>query len=74
MKRVLSVLSAIVFLFTMALPVVASQKIAQPHRSSTAATAKSEKSPHEATSSTHKATLRHAGNSSHQTKKTQKKG
>ena len=74
MKRVLSVLSAIVFLFTMALPVMASQKTAQPHRSSTAATAKSEKNPHEAMSSTHKATVGHAGNSSHQTKKTQKKG
>jgi acid phosphatase class B len=74
MKRVFSVLSAIVFLFTMALPVMASQKTAQPHHSSTAAAAKSEKSPHEAMSSTHKATLRHAGNSSHRTKKTQKKG
>jgi hypothetical protein len=80
MKRLLSVLCATVFLFTMSLPVMASQKTAQTHHSSSAATAKSEsspkseKSPHEAVSSTKKATVRHAGNSSHQTKKTQKKG
>jgi hypothetical protein len=80
MKRLLSGLSAIVFLFTMSLPVMASQKAAQAHHSSSAATAKSlkgaksENSTHEAVSSTKKATVRHAGNSSHQTKKTQKKG
>jgi hypothetical protein len=80
MKRLLSGLSAIVFLFTMSLPVMASQKAAQAHHSSTAAMARSANSPksengaHQAVSSTKKATVRHAGNSSHQTKKTQKKG
>jgi hypothetical protein len=79
-KRLLSVLSAAVFLFTMSLPVMARQRFAQAHHSSSAATAKSENSPksknslHEAVSSTKKATVRHARNGSHHTNKTQKKG
>jgi hypothetical protein len=75
MKRVSSVLSAMVILFAMAVPVMARQNTVQAHSSSSrAASAKHEKSAHEATNSTRKAAVGHAGNNSRQMQKTRKKG